>query len=303
MLSRQIAVSVADSANAPLSTEVGWGLGFGIEQTSTGNVFWHWGDNGTYKCFVAVDQKAQQGIIYFTNSFNGLGIIQEMIQQVIPGKHPAVAFLDYEWYKAPASLFARNIPSRGVAAAIAPFLDQQGKFTIEEEQMNWIGNQLLNTGKVKEAQKVFELNMKAYPASAEAYTNYATALLRKGEREKAISTLSKCLQLKADHAKAKQILTGLEKAQRRQGSTTITLKGYPDAKLVTLAGSFNNWNNLHTFFYKNGDVWECYIDLAPGTYTYKIVKDGEWMPDPANASTRKDEYGNTNSVLTVKGKK
>ncbi|QHT69539.1 serine hydrolase [Rhodocytophaga rosea] len=300
MLTRQIAVPVADSANAPLSTEVGWGLGFGLEQTEAGNVFWHWGDNGTYKCYVAVDKEAGNGMIYFTNSFNGLGIMQEMVQQVIPGKHPAVDFLDYDWYKAPNSLFARDIPSKGVAAAIAPFLDEKGNSTIEEEQMNWIGNQLLNRGKVKEAIEVFELNLKAYPASANTYADYAIALLRNGDREKAISTLNKSLQIKADNFKVKQMLAGLEKSQRKQGNTIITLKGYSNAKLVTLAGSFNDWNDLHTFFRKNGDVWECAVELSPGTYTYKIVKDGEWMLDPNNASTLKDEGGYTNSVLIIK---
>lgn len=303
MLTKQIAVPVSDSAHAPLSTEVGWGLGFGLQQTSTGKVFWHWGDNDTYKCYVAVDKEAQNGMIYFTNSSNGLGIIQEMVQQIIPGKHPAVAFLDYDWYKAPVSIFAKNIPGKGVTAAIAPFLDKNGQSTIEEKKMDRIANQLLNTGKEKEALEIFELNLKAYPTSPDVHTSYAIALLQNGDIEGSIAYLRKSLQLKADNPKTKQLLDGLEHVQVQQGNPTITLEGYPDAKLVTLAGSFNNWNNLHTFFHKNGHVWECYIDLAPGTYDYKIIIDGKWMLDPANTSTRKDENGYVNSVLVVKEKK
>ena len=166
--------------------------------------------------------------------------------------------------------------------------------------MNWIGNQLLNIGEIEKSIDVFKLNMDAYPNSAEVYFSYATALLHTGEIDQAVEYYKKSLQLKADHPRAKQILAGLSKAKRQQGKTKITLVGHSDAKLVSLAGSFNDWDKHHTFFHKNGNNWECYVDLAPGTYTYKIVKDGEWILDPANPSTQKDDYGNTNSVLVVK---
>jgi hypothetical protein len=77
------------------------------------------------------------------------------------------------------------------------------------------------------------------------------------------------------------------------------LKGYPDAKLVTLAGSFNKWNRLHTFFYRKGDEWVANVDLPPGQYQYKIVVDGNWILDPGNKATA-IENGNTNSALVVK---
>jgi 1,4-alpha-glucan branching enzyme len=70
--------------------------------------------------------------------------------------------------------------------------------------------------------------------------------------------------------------------------------------MVSLAGSFNDWDNLHTFFTKNGDEWVCTPDLKPGTYTYKIVVDEKWIIDPANPAVQKDDNGNTNSVLAVK---
>lgn len=85
-----------------------------------------------------------------------------------------------------------------------------------------------------------------------------------------------------------------------KGNTTFILKGYADAQLVVLAGSFNNWNESQLLFAREGDVWVCRLDLAPDRYTYKFIVDGNWMLDPSNAETEEDEYGNLNSVLVIK---
>jgi CubicO group peptidase (beta-lactamase class C family) len=85
-----------------------------------------------------------------------------------------------------------------------------------------------------------------------------------------------------------------------KGNTTFRLKGYPDARVVALAGTFNNWNQSQTLFAREGDGWVCRVDLLPGRYTYKFVVDGNWMVDPANPASEDDGGGNTNSVLVVK---
>lgn len=85
-----------------------------------------------------------------------------------------------------------------------------------------------------------------------------------------------------------------------KGNTTFMLKGYADAQLVVLAGSFNNWNESQLLFAREGDAWVCRLDLTPDRYTYKFIVDGNWMLDPANAETEEDEYGNLNSVLVIK---
>jgi hypothetical protein len=87
-----------------------------------------------------------------------------------------------------------------------------------------------------------------------------------------------------------------------KGNTTFILKGYLDARVVALAGTFNNWNQSQLFFAREGDQWVCRIDLAPGKYTYKFVVDGNWILDPANHSTEDDDRGFTNSLLVVKAK-
>ncbi len=85
-----------------------------------------------------------------------------------------------------------------------------------------------------------------------------------------------------------------------KGNTTFRLKGYADANVVAVAGSFNNWNQSELLFAREGEEWVCRIDLKPGVYTYKLIVDGNWLLDPANPATQEDEAGNVNNVLEIK---
>ncbi len=85
-----------------------------------------------------------------------------------------------------------------------------------------------------------------------------------------------------------------------KGNTTFRLKGYADASVVVLTGSFNGWNQSQLLFGREGDEWVCRVDLDPGVYQYKFVVDGNWLLDPSNPETAEDEAGNVNNVLEVK---
>ena len=85
-----------------------------------------------------------------------------------------------------------------------------------------------------------------------------------------------------------------------KGNATVRLKGHPNARIVAVAGSFNEWNQSQVLCGKEADEWVCRLDLKPGKYTYKFIIDGDWILDPANPDTEEDERGFTNSVLIVK---
>ena len=85
-----------------------------------------------------------------------------------------------------------------------------------------------------------------------------------------------------------------------KGNTTFKLKGYADASVVALAGSFNNWSQSQFICGREGDEWICRVDLEPGKHAYKFIVDGNWLLDPANPETEDDDYGVKNSVIIVK---
>ena len=77
------------------------------------------------------------------------------------------------------------------------------------------------------------------------------------------------------------------------------LRGYPDAKKVHLAGSFNNWNPDQLRMIRIRRGWGILLYLHEGTHAYKFKVDDNWITDPENKITRPDGRGNMNSFLGV----
>jgi len=77
------------------------------------------------------------------------------------------------------------------------------------------------------------------------------------------------------------------------------LDKFPDAKVVTVAGSFNNWNPDNFIMTKKQGKWVFPMYLRPGKYTYKFRVDDKWMLDPGNDLWEGNEYGTGNSVLWI----
>jgi 1,4-alpha-glucan branching enzyme len=74
----------------------------------------------------------------------------------------------------------------------------------------------------------------------------------------------------------------------------------PTAKTVSLAGSFNHWQpEAKTLHSSGAGNWWKETALAPGSYEYCLVVDGQWMPDPRATESVANPYGGRNSVLHV----
>lgn len=74
------------------SDSISWGLGIGLQHTETGDSFWHWGDNKGVKSFFLSFKNTS--IIIFTNSSNGLPVIQDIIRKYLNSPIPA-----FEWLR------------------------------------------------------------------------------------------------------------------------------------------------------------------------------------------------------------
>jgi CubicO group peptidase (beta-lactamase class C family) len=85
-----------DKPRADPSTDLAWGLGWGLEDSSAGRLAWHWGDNGGYKNYVLVTPDGARGFVFFTNSDSGLALRDRITAAVIGGTHPAARLLTYK---------------------------------------------------------------------------------------------------------------------------------------------------------------------------------------------------------------
>ncbi len=76
--------------------------------------------------------------------------------------------------------------------------------------------------------------------------------------------------------------------------------GHPTASTVCIAGTFNQWQPETKFLHSSGaGNWWQDLALAPGTYEYCLIVDGQWMPDPMAPETVSNPFGGRNSVLQV----
>ncbi len=74
---------------------------------------------------------------------------------------------------------------------------------------------------------------------------------------------------------------------------------------VRIAGDFNGWvpdRGVRSLIASEGQtrVWTKVLKLAPGTYQYRYVVDGEWREDPSNPQSVPGPTGQPNSILHVR---
>ena len=87
-------------------------------------------------------------------------------------------------------------------------------------------------------------------------------------------------------------------AIKRGGDTAVVRFRMPGAHSVAIAGSWNEWKP-DTLKGLGEDLWEGALRLAPGTYYFNLVVDGnEWVV-PAGIATISDGMGGRIAVLNV----
>ena len=72
------------------------------------------------------------------------------------------------------------------------------------------------------------------------------------------------------------------------------------ARQVSLAGSFTGWQPTVTLEQTAPGVWTTLVPLQPGVHDYVFVIDGtRWMPDPHAPQQVDDDFGGTNSRISL----
>ncbi len=75
----------------------------------------------------------------------------------------------------------------------------------------------------------------------------------------------------------------------------------PQARRVSLAGSFNNWDAKKLTARKDAKGnWAVKTNLKPGSYEYKFVVDGSWVNDPGCNRCVSNNLGSQNCVIEIK---
>jgi CubicO group peptidase (beta-lactamase class C family) len=179
--------------------DVRWGLGWGVQMTSDGPSFFHWGNNGDAKAYVVARDKDKSGVVIFANSVYGLSIVPEIIAETLGGGQPGLTWLRVESYRSPARVFFKSLLARGAARTLTGFRERRRERPpnerITEDQMNRFGLDLLRMGRVADAIEVLKQNVADYPQSFNVYDSLGEAYAVNGDRELAIRNYERSVEL------------------------------------------------------------------------------------------------------------
>lgn len=200
-----------------VTTGISWGLGWALQETDSGRVFWHWGDNSNsgYTSYVQGDPVRGTGFVFFTNSTAGLSLAEAMIRHLTGQQEPAVAFMHHEQFDAPTRRVRRSLETRirtlGIAAGLSYLDSIMPSFPegLPEDLLNRLGYRLLAVGQDSAAVIIFRKNVEAYPNSANVYDSLGEAYAIAGDTSSAIASYRRSLALDPKNSNAARMLARL----------------------------------------------------------------------------------------------
>lgn len=72
------------------------------------------------------------------------------------------------------------------------------------------------------------------------------------------------------------------------------------ARSVCIVGTFNDWRpEVSPMIHLGEGYWVKELSLPPGRYEYRLVVDGEWIPDPLAEEFVGSPFGGINSVVAI----
>jgi CubicO group peptidase (beta-lactamase class C family) len=198
-----------DRAPVKLSTDLFWGLGWGIEQNASGKYLWHWGDNRGFKAYVVADPNRRSAVVMFDNSDTGLSVASAVVQTVLGGAHPSFEWLGYDTYDSPNMRFTRDLAAHGTTQAVRDFASEIASGRISERALNSAGYMLLQEKQYASAIALFQRNVELHPTSSNVYDSLGEAYMNVGDTALAIRNYEKALALNPNSSNAAAMLAKL----------------------------------------------------------------------------------------------
>jgi CubicO group peptidase (beta-lactamase class C family) len=162
---------------------LGWGLGFGIQVDDERTAFWQWGDYGIFRNYVIADPERRSGVVYLTNSFNGLAVCSDLVTKSIGQDALGCLELDYDQYDSPLYAFMWDLQDKGAQTAIArlPELIEKHPEAFTDDAISGLAEIIGTEDKHEEAAAILRFMAKRHPESGSALFNYARACLVTGD--------------------------------------------------------------------------------------------------------------------------
>ena len=196
------------SPQIEIDDHLSWSLGFGLQHDTNGTAFWQWGDYGIYRNFIIAYEETRSAVVWLTNSYHGLSILDDLAASCVGGAIYAGQYLGYSPYDSPFARFTFLAMDQGARAAIgriAEFRIEDSSFP-DERAINGLGYNLLNADRIDDAIAFFELNAREHPESSNAWDSYGEGCMRAGRLDSAIAFYRRSLQLDSTNHNAEKYI-------------------------------------------------------------------------------------------------
>ncbi|HEX5734905.1 MAG TPA: serine hydrolase [Blastocatellia bacterium] len=168
------------------------------------------GDTGFVSNLVLIPDKSIAVVMMSNFDRAPLGLLTQAALDVALGQTPAPVSIkpqiDRILYKA--------IAKDGLEAGVKQYYDlkknQPDAYNFQEALLNRLGYALMQQGKFKEAIRVLQLNVEAYPSSSNVYDSLGEAYMRNGDKQLAIEYYEKSLKIDANNTNAVEKLKKLK---------------------------------------------------------------------------------------------
>ena len=101
------------------------------------------------------------------------------------------------------------ITDRGIEELQDILKSRRKGYYVSEAAINTLGSRLLNREMIEGAIEIFKINVGLYPASADVYDSLGEAYLKDGQKELAVKSYKKSLELNPNNTNATEMLKKL----------------------------------------------------------------------------------------------
>jgi CubicO group peptidase (beta-lactamase class C family) len=175
-----------------------YGFGWNVAQEDGDTYMWHTGNAGGQRAFIGRRVGDRIAIIILTRGSSRRIEIADAIVNILHNRP----------YDPPKLSIARKllavIDAQGVDAALAHYEQLRTtagtRYDFSEAELNSLGYTLLDKHRNADAIRVFEVNVRQFPTSSNAFDSLGDALYRSGRRAEAAQAYARALELDPSNA-------------------------------------------------------------------------------------------------------
>lgn len=176
----------------------GWGVGYAKIGKSTDSIYaiGHGGGINGFNTNISRTTSNKSLVVLLNNTGGApLNDITRAIRGIMHGKAYDMP------KKSVADALLAVINEKGIDAGISHYnaIKDAESYSLNENEMNAIGYQLMGSDKVAEANKVFQLIIEAFPKSSNAYDSLGESLMNLGKNDLAIKNYRKSVALNSNN--------------------------------------------------------------------------------------------------------